>query len=157
MAKPWRSEDLTLTTKKALQSYESDRELKLKTAEVQKLNAELKHINQTLEHTVHERTLQLQATVKELQILSQLKDDFLHAVSHDLRTPVAGMLMILRRLQNKVPSEAQISSFQDSRSASPVNCSIASVKVANDSLDYLKRWSKHISARFTGSRSPQKA
>ncbi len=106
MAKPWRSEDLTLTTKKALQSYEADRALKLKTKEVQALNAELKRINQSLEHTVHERTLQLQATVKELQILSQLKDDFLHVVSHDLRTPVAGMLMILRRLQNKIPSDS---------------------------------------------------
>ncbi len=106
MAKPWRSEDLTLTTKKALQSYEADRALKLKTKEVQALNAELKRINQSLEHAVHERTLQLQATVKELQILSQLKDDFLHVVSHDLRTPVAGMLMILRRLQNKIPSDS---------------------------------------------------
>jgi two-component system, sensor histidine kinase and response regulator len=106
MAKPWRSEDLTLTTQKALQSYENDRNLKLKTEEIQKLNAELTRINQSLENTVHERTLQLQATVKELQILSQLKDDFLHAVSHDLRTPVAGMLMILRRLQNKVSSES---------------------------------------------------
>ncbi len=105
MAKPWRSEDLTLTTQKALQSYEADRALKLKTEEIQSLNDELKRINQSLEHTVNERTLQLQATVKELQILSQLKDDFLHVVSHDLRTPVAGMLMILRRLQNKVPSD----------------------------------------------------
>jgi two-component system, sensor histidine kinase and response regulator len=105
MAKPWRSEDLTLTTQKALQSYKSDRELELKTAEVHQLNNELKRINQSLENTVNERTLQLQATVKELQVLSQLKDDFLHAVSHDLRTPVAGMLMILRRLQHKVPAD----------------------------------------------------
>jgi two-component system, sensor histidine kinase and response regulator len=110
MAKPWRSEDLTLTTQKALQSYKNDRALKSKTEEVQTLNAELKRINQSLEHTVHERTAQLQATVKELQILSQLKDDFLHAVSHDLRTPVAGMLMVLRRLQNKNSSEDLINS-----------------------------------------------
>ena len=106
IAKPWRSEDLTLTTKKALHSYESDRELDLKTKEIQILNAELIRMNQTLEATVNDRTLQLQATVQELKILNQLKDDFLHAVSHDLRTPVAGMLMVLRRLQNRRLVEA---------------------------------------------------
>jgi two-component system, sensor histidine kinase and response regulator len=129
MAKPWRSEDLTLTTQKALQSYKSDRELELKTAEVHQLNNELKRINQSLENTVNERTLQLQATVKELQVLSQLKDDFLHAVSHDLRTPVAGMLMIFRRLQHKVPA--------DPPRISPCPClansSIVSFKAANAS------------------------
>ena len=106
IAKPWRSEDLILTVKKALDSYKCDRELNLKIQEIQILNAELIRVNQTLEAKVNDRTLHLQATVQELKILSQLKDDFLHAVSHDLRTPVAGMLMVLRRLQNRRLIEA---------------------------------------------------
>jgi two-component system sensor histidine kinase/response regulator len=108
IAKPWRSEDLTLTVKKALDSYECDRELDLKAQEIQTLNAELIRMNQTLETTVNDRTLQLLVTVEELKILSQLKDDFLHAVSHDLRTPVAGMLMVLRRLQNRRLIETEV-------------------------------------------------
>ena len=43
-------------------------------------------MNQTLEATVNDRTLQV--TVEKLKILTQFKDNFLHAVSHDLRTPM---------------------------------------------------------------------
>jgi hypothetical protein len=87
IAKPWRSEDLILTVKKALDSYECDRELDLQAQEIQILNAELIRTNQTLETTVNDRTFQIQVTVEELKILSQLKDDFLHAVFHDLQPP----------------------------------------------------------------------
>jgi signal transduction histidine kinase len=36
-----------------------------------------------------------------LQELSQTKDDFLNAVSHDLRTPIMGTMMVLKNLQHK--------------------------------------------------------
>lgn len=136
MAKPWRSEDLSLTTQKALQTYQNDRDLKLKTEEIHNLNIELKQINQNLEQTVHERTLQLQATVKELQVLSQLKDDFLHAVSHDLRTPIAGMLMILRRLQSKASPDSQL------QAEPPFTSTDLSIPITRQLLDSLVQGSE---------------
>ena len=101
MSKPWRVDDLTLTAEKALQLYRSSRQIEAKNAEIYQLNTDLRILNNNLEAQVTHRTEQLRQSIQELEVLSQLKDDFLHAVSHDLRTPVAGMLMVLRRLQNK--------------------------------------------------------
>ncbi|MBE9226046.1 response regulator [Phormidium sp. LEGE 05292] len=39
-----------------------------------------------------------QAQVQELQRLNQLKDDFLHTISHELRSPIANMKMIIQLL-----------------------------------------------------------
>lgn len=54
-----------------------------------------------LEFQVQDRTSQLQQKMVELQSLNQVKDTLVHAVTHDLRTPVIGMLMVLKRLQSK--------------------------------------------------------
>lgn len=41
-----------------------------------------------------------QAQVRELERLNQLKDDFLSTISHELRSPIASMKMILKLLMN---------------------------------------------------------
>lgn len=51
-----------------------------------------------LESQVEERTQELTAKMTELQELNQLKDVFLQAVSHDLRTALLGMSMVLDNL-----------------------------------------------------------
>jgi PAS domain S-box-containing protein len=51
-----------------------------------------------LESQVEERTQELTAKMTELQELNQLKDVFLQAVSHDLRTALLGMSMVLNNL-----------------------------------------------------------
>lgn len=51
-----------------------------------------------LESQVEERTQELTAKMTELQELNQLKDVFLQAVSHDLRTSLLGMSMVLNHL-----------------------------------------------------------
>ena len=47
------------------------------------------------------RTLQLQASMAQLEELSSLQDLLLHAISHDLRTTVMGSLMVLENVQGQ--------------------------------------------------------
>lgn len=61
-------------------------------------------LNCCLEQQVQERTMQLEQQLQELQELSELKDFFLQAISHDLRTPIMGMLLVL---QNLIKTSAQ--------------------------------------------------
>ena len=62
------------------------------------LYRQIKDLNSHLESQVEERTRELSAKMTELQELNQLKDVFLQAVSHDLRTSLLGMSMVLNNL-----------------------------------------------------------
>jgi len=73
------------------------------------LYQQVQTLNANLERQVQERTAQLQQNMQELQELSQRQDEFLHAISHDLRTPVMGMALILKRLQAKSPESVMLS------------------------------------------------
>lgn len=64
------------------------------------LYQQVQDLNANLERQVEERTQQLEQKYTELQELNRLKDIFLYAVSHDLRTPVLGWLMVLKNLLN---------------------------------------------------------
>ncbi len=65
------------------------------------LYQQLLDLNANLEQLVQQRTAQLMERNQELFELNQLKDVFLQAVSHDLRNPVTGMLMVLNNLLQK--------------------------------------------------------
>jgi PAS domain S-box-containing protein len=71
-----------------------------KTAEAARdeLYHQIQRLNFNLEQQVEDRTAELQQKMQELEELSQLKDSFLHAVSHDLRTPLMGSLLVLKEL-----------------------------------------------------------
>ncbi|HTL87930.1 MAG TPA: MASE1 domain-containing protein [Leptolyngbya sp.] len=62
-----------------------------------------------LESQVQERTAQLQQKMLELHSSNQAKDTLIHAVTHDLRTPAIGTLMVLKRLQSKSNETVSIS------------------------------------------------
>ena len=62
----------------------------------------LQILTTSLEGQVQARTGELQQRMQELQDLNQVKDLLLHAVAHDLRTPVQGMLMVLQSLRSKI-------------------------------------------------------
>jgi PAS domain S-box-containing protein len=86
-------------------------ELKLQenAAELTALTDQLQTLNTNLEQQVQERTAQLEQKMQELQVLNQLQDEFLHAVSHDLRTPMMGMRLVLQNLQNKAENPIALS------------------------------------------------
>lgn len=63
------------------------------------LYRQITDLNTHLEAQVEERTQELTAKMIELQELNQLKDVFLQAVSHDLRTSLLGMSMVLNNLR----------------------------------------------------------
>jgi signal transduction histidine kinase len=65
------------------------------------LYKQVQDLNGNLERQVAERTQQLEQKYTELQELNRLKDVFLNAVSHDLRTPVLGWLMVLKNLLDR--------------------------------------------------------
>ena len=62
-----------------------------------------------LESQVDARTAELQQRMQELCSLNQVKDLLLHAVSHDLKTPVQGMLMVLNKLRQKCDRDIPVS------------------------------------------------
>lgn len=72
-------------------------------SERKRVEQALASLNANLERQVEERTAQLQQKMQELQELNKLKDVLLHAVSHDLRTPVMGTLMVLNNLLEAAP------------------------------------------------------
>lgn len=73
------------------------------------LYQQVQTLNTNLERQVQDRTAQLQQKMQELQELSQIKEDFLHAVSHDLRTPIMGMALVLQNLAKKPGDTVSIS------------------------------------------------
>ncbi|WP_448570568.1 PAS domain S-box protein [Trichothermofontia sp.] len=65
------------------------------------LYKQLADLNANLEQQVEQRTAELQQKMEELQELDRQKDVFLHTVTHDLRTPVMGWLMLLKNMLKK--------------------------------------------------------
>ncbi|MEG4802236.1 ATP-binding protein [Microcoleus sp. ARI1-B5] len=63
------------------------------------LYKKLRSLNRGLEIQVQERTAQLQEKMQQLHLLSQVKDDFLSTVSHELRSLMANMTVAIRMLQ----------------------------------------------------------
>jgi len=66
-------------------------------------------LNYRLEQQVTERTAQLKDQMTELQDLQQMKAVFVQAISHDLRTSMLGLLMVLRSLQGNGDESVSLS------------------------------------------------
>jgi signal transduction histidine kinase/integral membrane sensor domain MASE1 len=66
-------------------------------------------LNNNLEQEVEERTLELREKVSEIRRLYEMKTVFLQAVSHDLRTSIMGLVMLLKNLQCRQEERITIS------------------------------------------------
>jgi PAS domain S-box-containing protein len=73
------------------------------------LYQQVQDLNTNLEGLVEERTAQLHQKMQELQKLYEIKDIFLHAFSHDLRTPITGTSLVLKSLLNQEEDSITIS------------------------------------------------
>ncbi|BAZ49414.1 multi-sensor signal transduction histidine kinase [Nostoc sp. NIES-4103] len=71
-----------------------------------KLYQELQSFNAELEQQVNRRTQELQQKYSELEELQNIKDEFLHAFSHDLRTPIMGILLVMKNLLSQSNGES---------------------------------------------------
>jgi two-component system, sensor histidine kinase and response regulator len=99
--KPWRSEELSLTVIEAIQSY-------LQTQHLSQQTQNLAALNSQLEAEVRSRTEVLESKILELEAISQQKEEFLHAISHDLRTPIVGSLLMMRRWSKQPGDPIQV-------------------------------------------------
>jgi two-component system, sensor histidine kinase and response regulator len=99
--KPWRSDELSLTVIEAIQSYLQSQHLSQQTENLAKINSHL-------EAEVRNRTEVLESKILELEAISHQKEEFLHAISHDLRTPIVGCLLMMRRWSKQTHDPIQV-------------------------------------------------
>jgi PAS domain S-box-containing protein len=90
-------------------------------ARIQRMNGELKSLNESLEKKVAERTLVLKEALHELEVsrdelsqalenekgLNELKSRFISTASHEFRTPLSTILSSVSLIQKYISSEDQ--------------------------------------------------
>ncbi len=72
---------------------------------INKQNKELNEINKNLEEKVKDRT-------KQIERLLNQKDDFINQLSHDLKTPLTPMMVLLPLLKEKIRNKKDTETFE---------------------------------------------
>ncbi len=111
------------------------------------LYQQLMALASNLESQVEDRTMELQQRMQELQNLNEVKDLLLHAVSHDLRTPIQGTLMVLNHLRRQDSETVPVT-------RSMLDCMIASSDRQLSLLNSLMEVHANTQATLTLNRKP---
>lgn len=74
---------------------------------------EIKELNQNLEIKVEERTSQFKRTMEELQKAINSRDDFLSIASHELKTPITSLKLLIEMRQRDLSKSKEISNTID--------------------------------------------
>ncbi len=128
ISKPWDKDDLILTIREALRSYEQEKT-------ILKQNEELKELNIGLETKVEQRT-------KELKELNATKDKFFSIIAHDLKNPFNTMLGFSELMMFNLDAydKEQILEF--------INVIHSTSKKAYSLLENLLEWSRSQTGRI---------
>jgi signal transduction histidine kinase len=128
ISKPWDKNDLILTIREAIRSFEQE-----KTITGQ--NIELKELNISLEKKVDQRT-------KELKELNATKDKFFSIIAHDLKNPFNTLLGFSELMMNNLDTydRQQIAEF--------VTIIHSTSKNAYSLLENLLEWSRTQTGRI---------
>ena len=122
IAKPWHKEDLSLTIKEALKSYNNN-------LKIRQQNKELAELNANLEKKVKLRT-------KELFEANATKDKFFSIIAHDLKNPFNALIGITELLLDDYES------FDDTLKKNLINDLNSVSKNTSKLLDNLLKWSQ---------------
>ena len=107
---------------------------------------QLEDLNTKLEQKVAERTAELDAANKELQRLDKLKDEFLANTSHELKTPLNGIIGIAESLLDGVTGSLSQPTRYNLEMI--VNSGQRLFNLINDILDFAKMLHKTIALRL---------
>ncbi len=94
---------------------------------------ELQEYKQQLEYKVDERTRALHDAMKKAEEASRLKSEFLATMSHEIRSPMSGVLGMAELLL-----ETQQTAEQKNLTRTIINCGEALLNVIEDILDFSK-------------------
>ncbi|MCZ6694396.1 MAG: hybrid sensor histidine kinase/response regulator [Bacteroidetes bacterium] len=126
--KPWDSRELKIVIDNALKIFELTRSNKM-------LMESLKQANVELEEKVKLRTLELNEKNHELEEINQVKDKLFSIISHDLKTPISSLSVLLEVFMNL---KDNVSMEKIEQYSSKVQSYIRDVM---DLLDNLLQWS----------------
>lgn len=89
LSKPFVPEILLSKVRVFLDLYRQRQRLQEVVAQLNRINAEVIALNETLERKVRERTAAMERAYDELALLDRSKSDFIEIISHELRTPLS--------------------------------------------------------------------